>query len=735
LISSVARPSGGKPRVALFATHPIQYHVPWFRALSARDDLSLKVFFGQVPDAKQQGVGFGVDFQWDIPLLDGYVSEVLNNVASPPSLGTFDGCDTPHVAGRLREWEPDLAILTGWQSKMLVQAWWACVRLRVPRIVRGESNSMARRAPWKRAMHRAWLRGFDRFLAIGRANRDFYLGAGIAPSRIHPCPYFVDNRRFADAARLLREHRTGLRSRWSIPESATCFLFCGKLIPKKHPLDLLRALERAVAAGAPAHVLIAGDGELMSEGRALAATARLPVTFAGFMNQTEVVSAYVAADCLVLPSDAGETWGLVVNEAMACGIPAIVSDHVGCGPDLVEDGVTGLAFPLGDIAALAEHLTALARDASRLRAMGAKACEHGLCRALAARGHDVHVFTTNVDGASDSEVPLSKPVGMDGVNVWYFPSSRLRRLYWSPPMGRMLRRETRGFDLVHLHSVFLWPTWAAARASRRARVPYVLSPRGMLVADLLRARSRYVKAAWIATIERNNLAHAAGIHVTSAVERSEIERLRFRLSGRLFEVPNGVDVLPELPISPVAVSPYLLMMGRINWKKRIEIGLDVVKLVAGIRLVIAGGDEERLSAALRERAAAQGIAARVEFVGPVEGAQKRELLSAALALLMPSLSENFGNSALEAMAEGTPVITVPGVGVADAVAASGSGFVVAPDASALAAPVRKLLADPELRSQLGRCGRKAVVASFSWPAIASRMEDEYRAILARHSAA
>jgi len=153
----------------------------------------------------------------------------------------------------LRQWRPDLAILTGWQSKMLVQAWWACARLGIPRIVRGESNAMLKRATWKRMMHRVWLRGFDRFLAIGQANREFYLAAGIPESRIHPCPYFVDNQRFAAAAREVRARRTDLRAKWSIPEGVPCFLFCGKLIPKKHPIDLLQALQRAVVAGAPAH--------------------------------------------------------------------------------------------------------------------------------------------------------------------------------------------------------------------------------------------------------------------------------------------------------------------------------------------------------------------------------------------------------------------------------------------------------------------------------------------------
>ena len=362
-------------RLALFATHPIQYQVPWFKALAARPELELKVFFGMLPDGLQQGVGFGIQFQWDIPLLEGYASEVLENVAEKPTLGAFAGCDTPMVSGRLRQWRPDVAIVTGWQSKMLVQAWWACVRLGIPRIVRGESNTMRHRALPKRVLHRAWLRGFDRFLAIGKANREFYVAAGIPESRIHPCPYFVDNRRFASSADASRQRRTELRKAWSIPERAVCFLFCGKLIVKKRPLDLLRAFERAVAAGASAHLLIVGDGELMAEARALVARAQIPVTLAGFLNQTEIVDAYAAADCLVLPSDNGETWGLVVNEAMACGLPAIVSDQVGCGPDLVMDGTTGATFPMGNIDALARQLIEFAKDPLQLPIMGEHARE------------------------------------------------------------------------------------------------------------------------------------------------------------------------------------------------------------------------------------------------------------------------------------------------------------------------------------------------------------------------
>lgn len=353
---------------------------------------------------------------------------------------------------------------------------------------------------------------------------------------------------------------------------------------------------------------------------------------------------------------------------------------------------------------------------------------HGLCAALAARDHDVHVFTTNVDGPGDSAVPLGRPVNRDGVKVWYFPSRRLRRLYWSPPMARALRRDVESFDLVHLHSVFLWPTWAAARAALRAGVPYVLSPRGMLVKDLFKARSRYAKSAWMALIERANLVHAAGIHATSAVEAIELKDFGYRLRGRIFEVPNGVAVTAKLSLEQRPESPYLVILGRISWKKRIEIALEALRLVEAVRLVIAGGDDEGLTAALRDRAASLGVPERVDFVGPVDGERKRQLLGGALALLMPSLSENFGNSALEAMAEGTPAIVVPQVGAADIVRESDAGFVVPPNGAAFADAVRQLQRNPELRARMSERARTAVAANYSWPAIGARMEHEYRAL-------
>jgi glycosyltransferase involved in cell wall biosynthesis len=360
-------------RVALFATHPIQYQVPWFQHLSKVSDLDLCVFFGMMPDATQQGVGFGVGFQWDIPVLEGYRWKQLLNTASRPGLGTFLGCSAPDIRQALTHWRPDVALLTGWQSRMLVQAWWACVKLGIPRIMRGESSPLALRPVWKRLGHWMWLRGFDRFLAIGKANREFYRKAGIADAYIHDCPYFVDNQRFIADAVAFKPQRAILRRNWGVPEDSVCFLFSGKLIEKKHPLDFIHALGQATRKGARVHGLVVGAGEMMESARVLAQQERLPLSFIGFLNQREIVRAYVAADSLVLPSDAGETWGLVVNEAMACGLPVIVSDQVGCGPDLIHEGDTGATFPMGDVTALAKRMVEFAADPDALVAMGQRA--------------------------------------------------------------------------------------------------------------------------------------------------------------------------------------------------------------------------------------------------------------------------------------------------------------------------------------------------------------------------
>ena len=371
---STQSPTSVRPRVLLMATHPIQYQVPWFQALAQQAEIDFSVLFVQLPDARQQGVGFGVAFEWDIPLLEGYQRQPQPALAGKSGSRGFFAKRLLRPAALLRSLKADILILTGWQAWPLLQMLIAAKLQGVPVIMRGESNALRQR-PWAvRCLHRLLLRACQAMLTIGQGNRAFYKAYGVPDRRLFSAPYYVDNARFSAAALSLAPQRAALRQRWQIPAAAACFLFAGKLEPKKRILDLLAALQLALQQGAPAmHLLVVGSGEQMAQAVALVEAQRLPVTFAGFLNQTEMPAAYVAADCLVLPSDFGETWGLVVNEAMASGRPALVSDRVGCGPDLIADGETGALFPFADVPALAQQLAKLAADRDALAAMGQRA--------------------------------------------------------------------------------------------------------------------------------------------------------------------------------------------------------------------------------------------------------------------------------------------------------------------------------------------------------------------------
>jgi glycosyltransferase involved in cell wall biosynthesis len=346
---------------------------------------------------------------------------------------------------------------------------------------------------------------------------------------------------------------------------------------------------------------------------------------------------------------------------------------------------------------------------------------HGLCRALVRRGHDVTVFTTNVDGDRESDVPLDVDVPLDGVHVRYFPSP-MRRLYFSPRMGRALRHID-AFDVVHNHSIFLWPTAASARAAARAHVPYVITPRGMLVRELIARRSTMVKRTWIRLIERRNFERAAAIHFTSQRELEDARQIDIPLPDPVV-IPNGIDLQPRPAIErdPCTV----VYLGRINWKKNLDRLIEALPRIPHARLLIAGNDEESLTPKLQRIAAQLGIESRVEFLGPVYGDAKWQLLARAAVVVLPSLSENFGNVLLEAMSMETPVVVSPGVGLADDVASANAGLV----ADDPAAAINTLLSDRERAGAMGHNGRALVEARFTWDAVAATMENAYRCSIA-----
>ncbi len=365
--------SSDAKRVALFATHPIQNQVPWYRALAARQDVDLTVYFGTLPDAERQGVGFGVPFEWDIPMLEGYRWEVLSGSDRRPDLSRFAAIRFRGVRKALRTSGAQAVIVTGWHSLCLVQALVAARSIGLPVLARGESNALRGRSLPKRVIHRLLLGAYDAHLAVGISNRQFLEQNGVASGRIFAAPYCIDGVRFPREAERARPHRVQQRARLGVPGDAACLVFVGKLIDKKRPFDVIEALERAANGARRLHLLMVGDGPLRPAIAERVRRRRLPVTLTGFANQSALAELYVCGDCLVLPSDHRETWGLVVNEAMACGLPALVSDQVGCGPDLVRDGLTGRVFPCGDVDQLVQQLNSVATEPALWREMGVRA--------------------------------------------------------------------------------------------------------------------------------------------------------------------------------------------------------------------------------------------------------------------------------------------------------------------------------------------------------------------------
>lgn len=358
--------------LTIVATHPIQYQAPIWRELARRGSVPFElVYLCDHGLRESHDAEFGRSFSWDVDLLDGYPSLVLARGRSPT--GFLSLHTTPELWRRMRETQTRVVLLLGWQvagyweAAAFARAHGAQVWLRgetnLRSVGRGLSTTWARRALFARVA---------RFFCIGAANRAYYLAQRVAPEQLLAAPYCVDNDRFAVAARDNAARREQIRDAWSIPHEAFCFVFVGKLVAKKRPGDILEAAAILLRQRPlrPVHLLWVGDGALAEELKEGAQSLReaddpalgvvaVASTFTGFLNQSQISEAYCAADCLILPSGADETWGLVVNEAMASGRPAIVSAACGCADDLCVPGHDELIFPEGDVDALARSMEAV----------------------------------------------------------------------------------------------------------------------------------------------------------------------------------------------------------------------------------------------------------------------------------------------------------------------------------------------------------------------------------------
>jgi glycosyltransferase involved in cell wall biosynthesis len=385
-------------RVAVVNSHPIQYFAPLYAHLNRNADIEMVGLY--CSDFSLRGgidQGFKQSVTWNIDLLTGYQSKFLGARAKTRNPRGFWSIVCPEIWTEIRLGNYDALILNGYNYAAYFLAFVAAKVAGIPVLMRSETHLKLQRSIWRRRVRDGVLsvayKFIDGFLAVGSLNRDYYLSLGVAPQRIFPCPYTVDNDRFMVAARSARKNFNEIRRRYGIDGGRPVVLYASKLSRRKHPDDVLSAIAALREERIDVTFAIVGTGEMERELRDQVRQLDLTnVVFLGFVNQAEMPLVLAVSDVFVLPAE-NEPWGLIVNEAMCAGLPVVVGDEIGCVPDLVRDGENGALMKAGDVASLTAAIRRVLCDPARCKAMGEASasriaswsynqCETGLLRAL-----------------------------------------------------------------------------------------------------------------------------------------------------------------------------------------------------------------------------------------------------------------------------------------------------------------------------------------------------------------
>jgi glycosyltransferase involved in cell wall biosynthesis len=328
-------------KLAIITSHPIQYNAPLFRLVTERSKIDIKVFYtwGQTEEGFVYDPDFKKVFKWDIPLLEGYEKEFVENISERPSAARFNGIKNRDLIQRIDFYKPDALFVFGWSFQSHLQVL-RHYKGKIKILFRGDSTLLDERQGFslKKIMRRLFLRWVyshvDIALYTGQANRVYYLRHGLGENQLFYAPHAVENNRFYDADGSYREKANAWRKALGINENELVFLFAGKLEPKKAPELLIDAFSSLHLKHV--RLLIVGNGMLEHALKQKAADDSR-ILFIDFQNQQQMPVVYRLGDVFILPSKGpGETWGLSVNEAMACGCPVIVSDKCGCATELVK---------------------------------------------------------------------------------------------------------------------------------------------------------------------------------------------------------------------------------------------------------------------------------------------------------------------------------------------------------------------------------------------------------------
>jgi glycosyltransferase involved in cell wall biosynthesis len=359
-----------------------------------------------------------------------------------------------------------------------------------------------------------------------------------------------------------------------------------------------------------------------------------------------------------------------------------------------------------------------------------------LCRALATEGLAVSVFTTNANGQASLDMPVSRALSRDGVQVYYFPRLTRARFFWSPELARTCLERVSEFDIMHTNFTFNFPSLVSARIAVSKGVPVVLSPRGELMPCSL-SRKKAKKRIYMRFFGRGHVERMAAVICSDELERQAIKELGFQKPT--YVIPNGLNTrrFATLPlrgalrticgISDEAV--VILVLGRIHPMKRPDLAVEAFARIAdhfqSAHLVFVGPDESGLGPLLLARAQQAGCEDRLHFTGLLDPDQVRQALADTDLFLMPSESESFGMAAAEAMAAGLPAVISENLGMSHYVAQVQAGQVVPLEAGAVADALARLLEDPARLSEIGRRAKQLAADTFDLSVVAHQVKACY----------
>ncbi|MDN5289009.1 MAG: glycosyltransferase family 4 protein [Mucilaginibacter sp.] len=361
------------PRLAIITTHPIQYYAPVFKLLHQRGHLAINVFYtwGRTSLTKYDP-DFGQQVDWDIPLLEGYPYQWVENTASNPGSHHFKGIVNPGLIAQINQWQPTAILIFGWAYASHLRAL-VYYKGKLPVCFRGDSTLLDQTNGLRTVLRTIFLKWVyshvEHSFYTGINNKAYFKKHGLKEEQLSFAPHAIDNDRFAE------DHfteATGLRNSLGISASDMLILFSGKLEDKKDPVLLLQAF---LQLNLPhVHLLFAGSGALKSTLQQRI-QGNKHIHFIDFQNQGYMPVVYQACDLYCLPSKGpGETWGLAVNEAMACGKAIVVSDKVGCAADLVkkDNGIIVKSQSLNELLTTLQYFTG---NPARLRKFGRQSAQ------------------------------------------------------------------------------------------------------------------------------------------------------------------------------------------------------------------------------------------------------------------------------------------------------------------------------------------------------------------------